>query len=53
MENLWIVEILMISSLFLRKESNIFEDQQNLPKLLFTKILAVMKVVMKILLVPK
>ena len=43
----------MTSLLFLSKESNIFEDQQNLPKLLFTKILVVMKVVMKILFVPK
>ena len=51
--NLWIVEILMISSLFLRKESDMFEDQQNLPKPLFTKILVVIKVVMKILLLPK
>ena len=43
----------MTSSLFLSKESNIFEDRQNLPKPLFTKILVVMKVVMKILFVPK
>ena len=52
-EHLWIVEILMTLSSFLSKESNIFEDQQNLPKPLFTKILVVMKVVMKILFVPK
>ena len=43
----------MTSSLFLSKESNIFEDQQNLPKPLFTKILVVMRLVMKILFVPK
>ena len=43
----------MTSLLFLSKESNIFEDQQNLAKPLFTKILVVMKVVMKILFVPK